>query len=114
MREIKAGEFKAKCLRLIDEVNETGESIIITKRGKVVARLAPAQSAKPASISGIFKGDIKIADPGDDLELWDEQMDRAVEAKLDLLAARSLGATLVTSDRSILSWRGDLDRLDAL
>ena len=34
--------------------------------------------------------------------------------KVVVATARSLGATLVTSDRSILSWRGDLDRLDAL
>ena len=87
MREIKASEFKAKCLKLLDEVNETGEAIIITKRGKLVARLAPAHSVKPASISGLFKGEIEIADPGDNLELWDIEMDRAFEAKLDQLAA---------------------------
>jgi prevent-host-death family protein len=39
MRSIKASEFKAKCLRLIDEVAATGEPIEITKRGKPVARL---------------------------------------------------------------------------
>jgi prevent-host-death family protein len=39
MRTIKASEFKAKCLQLIDEVAASGESIEITKRGKPVARL---------------------------------------------------------------------------
>ena len=34
MVEIAAGEFKAKCLQLMDEVNETGVELIITKRGK--------------------------------------------------------------------------------
>ena len=37
-----AAEFKAKCLALIDQVRERGESITITKRGRIVARLVPA------------------------------------------------------------------------
>jgi prevent-host-death family protein len=39
---IAAAEFKAKCLALIDRVHNRGESITITKRGRVVARLVPA------------------------------------------------------------------------
>ena len=38
---IGAGEFKAKCLRLLDEVAEQRESLVITKRGKPIARLVP-------------------------------------------------------------------------
>jgi prevent-host-death family protein len=38
---IKASEFKAKCLHLMDVVNETNEEIIITKNGKPVSRLLP-------------------------------------------------------------------------
>jgi PHD/YefM family antitoxin component YafN of YafNO toxin-antitoxin module len=34
MREMKAGEFKAKCLAVMDEVAATGEPVVITKRGK--------------------------------------------------------------------------------
>ncbi len=34
---IPAGEFKAQCLHIMDEVNQTRQSIIITKRGKPVA-----------------------------------------------------------------------------
>jgi prevent-host-death family protein len=40
--KVSATEFKAKCLALIDRVHEDGESIVITKRGKVVARLVSA------------------------------------------------------------------------
>jgi prevent-host-death family protein len=40
--KVAASEFKARCLSLIDEVHEGGESITITKRGLVVARLVPA------------------------------------------------------------------------
>ena len=39
VRTIPAGEFKAKCLALLDEVAATGQEIIVTKRGKPVARL---------------------------------------------------------------------------
>ncbi len=42
-RTIKASEFKAKCLKLMDEVAETREEIVITKNGKPVARLAPCR-----------------------------------------------------------------------
>ena len=38
---IGAGDFKAKCLRLLDHVAERRESLIITKRGKPVAKLVP-------------------------------------------------------------------------
>lgn len=45
---ITASEFKAKCLRLMEHVRKSGESIIITKRGVEVARLAPlATKQKP-------------------------------------------------------------------
>ena len=40
-RTIKASEFKAKCLKLMDEVAESGEEIIITKNGRPKARLVP-------------------------------------------------------------------------
>ena len=42
-KQMAAGEFKAKCLRLIDEVSETGQEIVITKRGKPKAKLIPLQ-----------------------------------------------------------------------
>lgn len=40
-RRITATQFKARCLRLLDEVAETGQPLEITKRGTVVARLEP-------------------------------------------------------------------------
>jgi prevent-host-death family protein len=43
--KLAAAEFKAKCLSLLDHVHERGESITITKRGRVVARLVPAGEA---------------------------------------------------------------------
>ena len=40
---MSATEFKARCYRLMDEVGETGREIVITKRGKPVARLVPVR-----------------------------------------------------------------------
>lgn len=40
-RQITATQFKARCMRLLDEVAETGQPLEITKRGTVVARLEP-------------------------------------------------------------------------
>jgi len=41
LREITATQFKARCLRLLDEVAETGEALVITKHGRPVARVEP-------------------------------------------------------------------------
>jgi prevent-host-death family protein len=43
-------EFKAKCLALLDEVAETREPLVVTKRGKAVARVVPAE--EPPSLRG--------------------------------------------------------------
>ena len=56
---IKASEFKAKCLRLMDEVAESGQEIVITKNGRPVSRLVPYRQ-KPTSLFGIDKGRIEI------------------------------------------------------
>ena len=43
-RIVPAGEFKAKCLKLMDEANETSQAITVTKHGKVVGRFVPARA----------------------------------------------------------------------
>jgi prevent-host-death family protein len=54
-----AAVFKAKCLALLDEVAETGTEIVITKRGKKVARLVRVDD-KPEKIWGRMKGTVQI------------------------------------------------------
>lgn len=61
VQTIKASEFKAKCLHLMDRVNETNEEIIITKNGKPVSRLLPYKK-KVKSLFGLDKGRIHSAD----------------------------------------------------
>ncbi len=58
-RTYKASEFKAKCLQLMDEVAETGSSIVITKRGRPVSRLVPYRE-KPDRVFGIDSDVIEI------------------------------------------------------
>ena len=59
MASIKASEFKAKCLRLMDEVARTGDSLVITKSGRPVAVLAP-YGEKRASLAGLHRGSVRI------------------------------------------------------
>ena len=56
VRIIKASEFKAKCLKLMDEVAESGQEIIITKNGRPVSRLAPYRK-RPDTFFGADKGE---------------------------------------------------------
>ena len=58
-RTITASEFRAKCLGLMDGVADTGEEIVITKRGVPVARLS-AYRKRPETLYGKYKGRIKI------------------------------------------------------
>ena len=50
MRTIPATEFKAHCLAILDDVAKTGEVVVVTKRGKPVARVTPLEP--PASLIG--------------------------------------------------------------
>ena len=66
-------EFKAKCLHLLDQVARQGDSLVITKRGRPVARVVPISSvAKPlrGSWKNVFKanGDIVQFDVTEDWE----------------------------------------------
>jgi prevent-host-death family protein len=75
MQRIPAGEFKQHCLRLLDEVAESGEPIVITKRGRPIARLGPVGSERHEDWRGVMSergrvlGDLvaPAAEPGD----WD-------------------------------------------
>ena len=58
-RTITASEFKAKCIKLMDEVAETGEEIVITKRGRPVSKLTPYQE-KPGMWFGKYRDIIQI------------------------------------------------------
>jgi len=56
-RMIKASEFKARCLAVLDEVERTRQPVVITKRGKPVAKLVPPDRH---NARGILKGRLEI------------------------------------------------------
>jgi prevent-host-death family protein len=59
MRTIAAGQFKAQCLRIMDEVNSSREPVLITKKGRAVAKLVPADG-RAKDIFGCMKDRIEI------------------------------------------------------
>lgn len=60
MRVLRAAEFKAKCLALMDQVQQTGEPVLITKNGRPVAELHPARGQPMALPFGLHRGAITI------------------------------------------------------
>jgi prevent-host-death family protein len=56
---VPAGEFKAKCLKMIDEVAQKRKPLVITKFGKPVAQVIP-MPAKQRDIVGSMKGSVTI------------------------------------------------------
>jgi prevent-host-death family protein len=59
MKTMPAGEFKMRCLKIMDQVHKTREPLVITKRGKPVAKLVPSDS--PGNdVFGCLKGVVKI------------------------------------------------------
>jgi prevent-host-death family protein len=72
VQRMAAGEFKAKCLAVLDRVAETRASVIITKHGRPVARLVPiAPETKAASLVGSVKYHGDIVAPLN--ERWDAE-----------------------------------------
>ena len=59
MKQIPAGKFKTRCLAVMDEVQATGEPVLVTKHGKPVVKLVPAEM-KDESIFGYMAGKAKI------------------------------------------------------
>ena len=68
-KQIAAGEFKTKCLSLIDEVSDNGSEVIITKRGTPKAKLVPISNGKKKreSLLGRLEGIVDIIGDPDDL-----------------------------------------------
>lgn len=58
-RTMPANEFKTHCLRVMDEVAETGREVIVTKHRRPVAKLVPMPA--PGGIVGLFKGVMTVS-----------------------------------------------------
>ena len=56
---IGSAEFKASCLRIIDQINRDKQAVVITRRGNPVARLTPIdRPGAKGSIIGTMKGSV--------------------------------------------------------
>ena len=62
-RVVPAGLFKAKCLALLDEVAETGRPIVVTKRGRPVARVTAAAPKAIRSLKGSVRHERDLVKP---------------------------------------------------
>lgn len=70
MKTLAAGRFKDVCLKTLDEVARTRSTVVITKRGKPVAKLVPCG---PAPVRRGLAGSIleEVGDPFGTAEAWD-------------------------------------------
>ena len=74
MRKIAAGKFKAQCLKVMEQVRTTREPVLVTKRGKPLAKLVPPERVSDdfiGSLEGIVTIVGDIESPVTPLEDWD-------------------------------------------
>ena len=87
-KQIGAAEFKTHCLRILDEVERSGEPITITKRGRAVAEVKPVTEEpptgdKPPLKFGFLKGSITFLTESDDFSPLDSDWEEQWEKKWD-------------------------------
>jgi prevent-host-death family protein len=75
--EIAAGQFKARCLQLMDQVKLTHEEIIITKHGQPVAKLVPVEESTSSTFVGFLENSVRIS--GDIIAPVDEDWEVCAE-----------------------------------
>lgn len=59
MKQMPASDFKARCLKVMNEIQATGEPLIVTKRGKPVVKVVPIKPEKD-DIFGSMADEVKI------------------------------------------------------
>jgi prevent-host-death family protein len=74
MKKIAAAAFKAKCLTLMEQVRSTKQPLLITKRGKPVAKLVPVDTGEDnfiGRLKGVFRVVGDIESPVEPPEVWE-------------------------------------------
>jgi prevent-host-death family protein len=75
MKTISVSRFKARCLKLMAEVREKGEPLLITKRGQPMVRVVPARDGTGKGWVGCMEGTARIVgdiiEPAAPAEEWD-------------------------------------------
>lgn len=59
MKQMRASVFKARCLSVMDDIEATGEAVVVTKRGKPVVKVVPVKPEND-DIFGSMAADVKI------------------------------------------------------
>lgn len=60
MKKVLISEFKAKCIGMIKEVHETGEPLLVTRRGKPMVKVEPVEKTSHLPVLGALKGTVEI------------------------------------------------------
>jgi len=113
MRTITPTEFKANCLQLLDEVQRSGQDLVISKRGKPVARVVAEKPSKPWLAlrgTGIYMGDpfapvLAETSIVAEMNRLPAGFHRDPADRLIVATARCLKLPLATKDRKIRSSR---------
>jgi prevent-host-death family protein len=74
MKTMPAGQFKARCLKVMDDVQSTREPVVMTKKGRPVAKLVLAEELSDdflGKLSGMMKIVGDITQPIEDPEAWE-------------------------------------------
>lgn len=62
-RTMAAAAFKAQCLAVLDRVEETGETVVVTRRGRAVAEVVPVRRSKTRSLKGSVRTNFDVVGP---------------------------------------------------
>jgi prevent-host-death family protein len=73
LRRIPVGQFKTHCFELLDDVCRSGETLIVTKHGRPVARVLPPETVSRESMRGTVKTLGDIVAPLEDGSDWDPE-----------------------------------------
>ena len=77
MKKLNSSDFKARCLAILDEVERTGETVIVLKRGRPVAQLSPVFPREGKYPQDALKGTVEIlgdvVDPVLPPEAWETE-----------------------------------------
>ena len=71
--ELSATEFKATCLKVMEDVRRSRKPVIVSKRGKPIVKIVPVEEQRRRPLFGYLKGTVKIVGDivGRDPEAWD-------------------------------------------
>lgn len=93
MNAIAAARFKATCLAVLDEVEQTGEPVVVTKRGRPVAKLVPITPQGKRSPQDALRGSVTflgdILSPVLPPEAWDAVRGEGAEPLADARSPQS-------------------------